>query len=163
MTSQASRPPLYQETCVYPSANESQGEIATVETLRVPTDRDDRLRGIAVCQRLHLLVQTILHRVGGAAAAPCVLEPHSTGNRPPPRIQERIDDNRFALADQLLKLNGKDRRRAGHTGRRHSGHVGSQISIRSHAEIGTFRSMIAVPRETQRRLILLHLLRGHIV
>jgi hypothetical protein len=29
--------------------NESQGEIATIETLRVPTDRDDWLRGIAVC------------------------------------------------------------------------------------------------------------------
>ena len=55
--------PLLAERC------ETQGQIASIKALGVPTDCDDRLAEIAAGQFGQLAAQAILHLVGEAAAA----------------------------------------------------------------------------------------------
>jgi len=83
---------------------ESKCKVAPIKALRGPTDCNDRLIEIATGQFDHLATQAILCLVGKAAAQTREFEPDRSGDRPAPRVRDRVDDQRSYIGEERNKL-----------------------------------------------------------
>ena len=75
--------------------DQAQCQIAAIEPLGVPADRDDRPGEIAPRQPRHGAAQTVLGLVGEGAADASMAQADGARERAAPEIEERIDDERL--------------------------------------------------------------------
>jgi len=125
-----------------------------IKALRGPTrrrDRDcnDRLIEIATGQFDHLATQAILCLVGRAAAQTREFEPDRSGDRPAPRVRDRVDDQRSYIGEERNKLGGPDHSCARRSYRCVAGNLAMQRPFRRRTEVRIFIGVVARACKTQ--------------